>query len=64
MKINTRGCVYWNLSGFPNFICCKCFRKTLALPMYRFNKTSIYFIEKIDVLLVKVQPVISCRLPY
>lgn len=26
-----------------------------ALPMCRFNKTSIYFIEKIDVLLIKVQ---------
>lgn len=29
-----------------------------ALPMCRFNKTSVYLIKKIDVLLIKVYPVI------
>lgn len=33
--------------------------------MWRFNKTSVCLAEKIDVLLMKVQPVfINCGLPY
>lgn len=32
--------------------------------MCRFNKTSVNLTEKIDVLLIKVYPVINCILPY